>query len=70
MFVNIGSREFLTPFEIALLVNGIIAAIAEDRYVGITIMGQRQALRQFALVTRLGLRCDPQENMVTLVESG
>lgn len=69
MVVNIGSREYLTPFEIVLLVNGVRAAIVEDRYISITIHAKRGVCNQIKLITRWVGREDPHEDIVTLVES-
>jgi hypothetical protein len=75
MMVNMGDREYLTPFEIALLVNGIRAAIAEDYFVRIQIHAKPAVCRQFSLVTRLAGRASydvndqPLDNMVQLVRT-
>lgn len=64
MRIDFGQRTFLTHFELVLLVNGVRAAITEDRYVDVVLVGTEPCLSQVAIVTRWTRREDPREDVV------
>ncbi len=64
MLIDLGARDFLTHFELVLLVNGVRALFDVDRYVDVVLVGTEPCLSQVALLTRWTRREDPRENVV------
>lgn len=64
-FTGRDPKEQLSPFELALLVNGVRNL---DRYEQVTIEAHRSICSQIKLVTRWAGNADARRNIVTLIE--
>jgi hypothetical protein len=68
--IDLGSRDQLTKEELSVLVTGVRAAVAEDRYAEVELHGRESCLRQVSLLTRwfsLDPDADPLQQIVTPV---
>lgn len=52
MELNLTNHRWLTPFELAFLVNGLRDLWMTDRYVEVTVTAHREVCRQIRMLTR------------------